>query len=82
MTLAAKLDEIRAGAAKRIPPEQFAIMKAATEDLANSNIMDGVIKVGDRLPAFSMRNQTGEMVDSADLLAKGPLVLTVFRGVW
>lgn len=82
MTLAAKLDEMRAGAAKRVPPEQRAVMAAATKALAESNIMGGVVRVGDRLPAFAMRNQRNEMIESGNLLDKGHLVLTVFRGVW
>jgi peroxiredoxin len=44
--------------------------------------MDGVIKVGDRLPDFALKNSHGQEVQSADLLVKGPLVLTVFRGSW
>lgn len=44
--------------------------------------MDTVIKVGDTLPAFSLENANGEMVNSADLLSKGAIVLTVFRGHW
>ena len=82
MSLAAKLDEMRAGAAKRVPPEQYAIMGAATKALADSNIMNGVIRAGDRMPSFALRNQRDATVESADLLAKGPYVLTVFRGVW
>jgi peroxiredoxin len=44
--------------------------------------MDRVIKVGDRLPAFALQNAFGQEVRSSDLLANGPLVLTVFRGSW
>lgn len=44
--------------------------------------MDKTIKVGDTLPAFSLQNANGEMVNSADLLSKGAVVLTVFRGHW
>jgi peroxiredoxin len=44
--------------------------------------MDRVIKVGDPLPAFALPNAYGQEVRSADLLAKGPLVLTFFRGSW
>jgi peroxiredoxin len=44
--------------------------------------MERVIKVGDRLPSFALPNAYGQEVRSADLLVKGPLVLTFFRGAW
>ena len=80
--LAERLEVIRQGADKRIPPDKRAIMHRATADLRASGIMDRVIKVGDRLPAFALQNAFGREVRSSDLLAKGPLVLTVFRGSW
>ena len=82
MTLAERLDAIRAGAAKRIPPERFAIMQRATADLRRSGILDGVARIGTALPAFALPNSAGDTVHSAALLARGPLVLTVFRGSW
>jgi peroxiredoxin len=44
--------------------------------------MDGVIKVGDSLPGFNLPNSNGTMVSSNDLLAKGNLVVTIYRGHW
>ena len=82
MTLAERLDTIRQGSDKRIPPDKRAIMHRATDDLRASGILDGVIKVGDPLPPFALRNAFGEEVRSSELLANGPLVLTVFRGSW
>lgn len=82
MSLSEQLDKIRAGAAKRIPPERHAIMLQATEDLRNSGIMDNVIKVGDTLPPFALPNADGTVVRSQDLLARGAVVLSVFRGSW
>lgn len=82
MSLKEKLDTIREGAKKKIPPDKLAVMQAATDALRSSGIMDGVIKVGDRLPAFELTGARGERVSSAALLAQGPLVLTVFRGHW
>jgi hypothetical protein len=82
MTLAERLDTIRQGADKRMPPEKRAITHRATDDLRTSGIMDRVIKLGDRLPPFALKNAFGEEVRSPDLLANGPLVLTVFRGSW
>jgi hypothetical protein len=82
MSLAEKLDTIRAGGAKRIPADKQAIMHRVTADLRASGILDRAIKVGARLPPFMLRNAHGQEVRSPDLLAKGAVVLTVFRGSW
>jgi hypothetical protein len=80
--LAEQLESIRQGIDNRVPPDRRAIMHRATADLRASGIMDQVIKVGDRLPPFTLKNAFGNEVRSEDLLATGPLVLTVFRGSW
>jgi hypothetical protein len=82
MTLKAKLDQIKAGAAQKIPPEVFKKMGAATNELRDSGIMDGVVKVGSKFPPFALSNQSGVQIRSEDLLARGAVVLTVFRGHW
>lgn len=40
------------------------------------------IQVGDVIPPFTLRNALGEDVTSSDLLAKGPLLITFYRGSW
>ena len=82
MTLADTLQGMREAAAKRLPPDKAAVMHRATEELRASGIMDRVIKPGGKLPGFALPNAYGQEVRSADLLAKGPLVLTFFRGSW
>jgi hypothetical protein len=82
MGLSEKLDAIRDGAAKQIPADKLAEMHRATREVAESGIMDGVVKVGSQLPEFSLANQHGETVRSAELIGTGPLVLSVFRGSW
>ena len=82
MSLAEKLDEIRAAGSKRIPEDKRVIMGAANKELFESNIMDSVIKVGDRLPEFALPNAFNETIESSELLAARPVVLAVFRGVW
>ncbi len=39
-------------------------------------------KPGDIMPAFLLPNAEGRLIDSRDLLAQGPLVVTFFRGGW
>jgi hypothetical protein len=82
MSLENTLQGIREASAKRIPVEKAAVMHRATEDLRSSGILNGAIKVGAMLPAFALPNAYGQEVRSADLLARGPLVLTLFRGAW
>lgn len=82
MGLSEQLERIREGAAERIPADSIAVMHRVTEELRTSGIMDRVLRVGDRMPAFNLKNTRGETVSSADLLAKGPLVVSFFRGKW
>ena len=82
MSLEEKLAAIRKGAAERVPAEKRAIMGQATKDLRASGILDRVAKVGDTLPAFALDSARGAEIRSADLLTRGAVVLTVFRGSW
>lgn len=82
MSLKERLDAIREAAAKRIPPERRAIMARATDDLRGSGIMDRVVKTGARMPAFRGTAHDGRDIESGHLLARGPLVLSWFRGHW
>ena len=82
MSLADKLAATRAASAGRIPPDKAAIMHRATDDLRKSGILDRIVKPGARMPAFELANHDGRRVSSSDLLARGPLVLSFFRGSW
>jgi len=82
MALENTLRGIREASAKRTPADRAAIMHRAIEELRASGIMEQVIKVGDRLPSFSLPNAYGQEVRASDLLATGRLVLTFFRGAW
>lgn len=51
---------------------------AVTADEAAKN----ALAVGARIPAFTLRNEKGEAVSSADLLKEGNLVIVFYRGAW
>ena len=40
------------------------------------------MKAGDSVPAFNLTDADGHPVASRDLLARGPVVLSFYRGVW
>ena len=82
MSLADKLAATRAASEKRIPPDRAAIMDRATEDLRRSGALDRIVKVGGHAPSFELAGHDGRRIDSAELLAGGPMVLSFFRGSW
>ena len=82
MSLAERLDAIREAGTKRIPAEKRTVMGAALQRLRDSGIAAGFIRAGDPLPAFELADTRSQVVRSADLLNRGAVVLTVFRGHW
>jgi peroxiredoxin len=63
-----------------------AARRAAYDDflarLDAAEVAREALSAGDAMPAFLLPNAEGHLVDSADLLARGPLVVTFFRGNW
>ena len=82
MSLKEKLEAQRAASASRIPPNLRVIMEKATTDLRASGILQKIAAVGQKAPAFSAPNHDGGVVSSKDLLARGPVLLSFFRGAW
>ena len=82
MTLSETLHTIREGAKQRIPEATRLIMERATDDLRTSGALDRVVKVGQRAPDFTLTSAAGTPVTLSDLLARGPVVLSFFRGRW
>jgi peroxiredoxin len=66
----------------RPPPDVLATMDRATAELIASGQALGAKKAGDTAPGFTLKDPEGHLVSSAELLAKGPLVISFYRGVW
>ncbi len=82
-----RLDEFKNSFESGAPPynapqEAIEKMHRATAELKASGIEDRALKVGDRAPSFTLFNQDHVQVTSDDLLTKGPLVVSFFRGHW
>ena len=82
MSLQERLDQIKEGAKARIPGPLYEVMAKATADLVASGLAARAVKVGDRLPAFTLPGVSGRRVASDALLARGPLVVSFYRGRW
>ena len=87
-SLADELATIRRGAEGdgtkpgRIPRDVLRIMHRVTADQRASGFLGRMPGVGQPAPGFALPNQDGTIVTSADLLARGPLIVSFFRGQW
>ncbi|NQZ33212.1 MAG: AhpC/TSA family protein [Oceanospirillaceae bacterium] len=82
MSLQDNIVDYKAGFSQKAPANVQELMKLATKNLADSGIVDKAPKVTEKLPTFSLPNQNGDLVNLSDLLTKGPVVVTFYRGGW
>ena len=87
MALQDRLDAFKADfEAGRFPlkpsKEALETMHRATDELIASARAQRARKAGDRAPEFILNNPDGKPVSSRELLARGPLVISFYRGVW
>jgi peroxiredoxin len=85
--LQAKLDAFKADfyagqAPYSVPKAYTNVMDRATNELIASGSVSRALKVGDRAPDFTLNDPDGRPVSSADLLSRGPLAVSFYRGVW
>ncbi len=65
-----------------VPPSVIETMHRATAELIASGAANRALKAGDKAPVFALNDPEGWPVSSTDLLRKGSLVLSFYRGVW
>jgi peroxiredoxin len=68
--------------AKYVTAETQAIHAGAIAELKQQHLAANILPVGAKAPAFDLPDQNNKVVSSADLLAKGKLVLCFIRGRW
>jgi peroxiredoxin len=76
------LPERYEAARSRTPEDRRAVMDHVTEQLRASGLADRASNVGNVAPHFALPNAAGKIVDSAELLVQGPLVVSFYRGGW
>ena len=87
MSLQAKLDAFKAEIESGRPPYNatraaIETMHRATAELKASGQEARALKVGDKAPQFTLKDADGAPVSSTDLLSRGPLIVTFYRGAW
>jgi hypothetical protein len=82
MSLKEELKALRERAEAKRSPQIVATMHRAVDELRTSGAPERVLKAGIAAPHFALPNGDERIVDSATLLARGPLVVTFYRGRW
>ena len=82
MTLTDQLKEYADNSAKNMPEEAKNIMQAGIKKLEDTDIIKNATKKGDIFPDFALPNAKGELISLDELLKKGQVVLTFYRGGW
>src|SRR5436190_14537180 len=82
MTLKQDIDAFTAETAGRLPPERLADLRKSIDEVRRSGIAKRALAAGDTAPEFTLPNAHGRPVALADLLRRGPLIISFYRGVW
>ena len=77
-----RIAEFTTNLAKDAPPEVIATLGTELRRLAESGIAKGALQVGAKAPDFLLPETRGGTVSLSSLLAKGPTVVTFYRGGW
>ena len=76
------LTELLSSLRDKQSPKWRSLYDALVQHLVDDGAANDALKVGDKLPDFMLASAEGHFVRAADLLAKGPLVLSFYRGRW
>ena len=79
MSLKEKIEQFKAS--RNRPADIESILMNGIEELRAAGTAAG-LAVGEVAPDFALPNQRGETVRLSERLARGPIVLSFYRGVW
>ncbi|NEP01028.1 MAG: AhpC/TSA family protein [Symploca sp. SIO2E9] len=82
MSLTQDLSNLRSQLKANLPENIKVVMEQATQELANSAVVNNSLKVGDVAPNFVLSNAVGYPVELQSLLKAGPVVISFYRGQW
>ena len=82
MSLADELEALKRAWSERVGPEVAGLVEENNNALRASGIQDRALKAGERFPTLVLPDQLNRPIDLAKLMAKGPLVVTFYRGGW
>lgn len=82
MNLTEQLLQKKQEGAAKIPKEIYGQMTKATQDLVDKHLSEKAPKKGEVIPNFNLPNSKGTTISLADVLEKGKVVISFYRGGW
>lgn len=82
MSLAKELRKLKENTLKNVPKDIAELLLKDVEIQAKKGVTKNALKVGDKIPSFFLNNAVGLTLHSDELLEKGPLVISFYRGAW
>ncbi|MBH0076207.1 AhpC/TSA family protein [Pseudoalteromonas sp. SWYJ118] len=82
MSLKAQIDAYNVQKDAKLPADVLALMNTTNEELIAQHIKDNALQIGQKVESFSLANHKGENIELADLLKKGPVIISFYRGGW
>jgi hypothetical protein len=82
MELTEQINDLKQQLGRDIPREVLVEIGQFVQGLVQAGIEKTSCQAGDKIPSFMLPDVSGKIVSSGDILAKGPMVLSFYRGVW
>ena len=81
-TLQQQIAQFRETFRTMVPAENVSIIEKSLQKQKLNRGLEGILKVGDSVSDFSLRDIFGERINLGELLKSGPLVIKFYRGGW
>jgi len=82
MSLKAQLELCRSEYEANVEPHVIDAARRSVQSLAETGLVAKAVKAGEAAPLFRLRCRRGGFIDLSDLLNRGPVVVSFFRGDW
>lgn len=77
-----KMARAKEQAAEKLPDHALEVSTAHTKELEREGLADRAVGKGDRAPDFRLPSTDGGELSLSELRARGPVILSFYRGRW
>jgi len=77
-----KIKNFQEKALTKMNPRSVKTLSKGVDDLVTGQIGKNALKVGNKMPPFTLPDANGELISSDKLLKRGSLIISFYRGGW